>query len=85
VLRDPATRPEAEQVTAQGLSDAVGHARQVMQMRVLLDAGPDQLTGYAGTPDQAQALANGTLDTPTGACLDYTHSPFSPPGQPCTA
>ena len=27
VLRDPATRPEAEQVTAQGLSDAVGHAR----------------------------------------------------------
>jgi hypothetical protein len=85
VLRDPATRPEAEQVTAQGLSDAVGHARQVMQMRVLLDASPDQLTGYAGTPDKAQALANGTLDTATGACLDYTHGPFSPPGQPCTA
>jgi len=85
VLRDPATQPEAEQVTAQGLSDAVGHARQVMQMRVLLDAGTGQLTDYTGTPDKAQALADGTLDTATGACLDYRHSPFSPPGQPCTA
>jgi hypothetical protein len=85
VLRDPATRPEAEQVTAQGLTDAVGHARQVMQMRILLDAGTGQLTDYTGTPDKAQALADGTLDTATGACLDYTHSPFSPPGQPCTA
>jgi hypothetical protein len=85
VLHDPATRPEAEQVTAQGPADAIGHARQVMQMRVLLDAGPDQLADYAGTLDKAQALANGTLDTATGACLDYTHSPFSPPGQPCTA
>jgi hypothetical protein len=85
VLRDPATRPGAEQVTAQGLSDAVGHARQVMRMRILLDAGTGQLTDYTGTPEQAQALADGQLDTATGACLDYHHSPFSPPGQPCTA
>jgi hypothetical protein len=85
VLRDPATRPGAEQVTAQGLSDAVGHARQVMRMRVLLDAGPSQLTDYTGIPERAQALADGTLDTATAACLDYRHGPFSPPGQPCTA
>ena len=85
VLRDPATRPEAEQVTAQGLSGAVSHAQDVMQMRILLDAGTDQLTDYTGTPDEAQALADGQLDTATGACLDYRHSPFSPPGQPCTA
>jgi len=85
VLRDPATRPEAEQVTAQGLSDAVGHARQVMRMRMLLDAGADQLTDYTGTPDKAQALAGGSLDTATGACLDFHHGPFSPPGRPCTA
>ena len=85
VLRDPATRPEAEQVTAQGLTDAVGHAREVMHMRMLLDAGADQLTDYAGSPQQAQALAAGTLDTATAACLDFTHGPFSPPGQPCTA
>jgi hypothetical protein len=85
VLRDPATRPEAEQVTAQGLAGAVGHAREVMQMRMLLDAGAGQLTDYAGSPQQAQALAVGTLDTATGACLDFSHGPFSPPGQPCTA
>jgi hypothetical protein len=85
VLRDPATRPEAEQVTAQGLTGAVGHAREVMQMRMLLDAGADQLTDYTGSPQQAQVLAGGTLDTATAACLDYTHSPFSPPGKPCTA
>ena len=54
-------------------------------MRMLLDAGADQLTDYTGSPQQAQALADGTLDTATGACLDFTHSPFSPPGQPCTA
>lgn len=85
VLRDPATRPEAEQVTAQGLSDAIGHARDVMQMRMLLDARADQLTDHVGSPEQAQALAGGTLDTATGACLDFRDSPFSPPGQPCTA
>ena len=85
VLRDPATRPEAEQVAAQGLTDAVGHARDVMKMRMLLGARTEQLTDYAGTPEKARALAGGTLDTATGACLDFTHSPFSPPGEPCTA
>jgi hypothetical protein len=83
-IRDPATRPEAEQVTAQGLTDAVGHAREIMQMR-MLDAGADQLTDYTGSPQQAQALAGGSLDTATGACLDFRDSSFSPPGQPCTA
>ena len=66
VLRDLATRPEAEQVTAQGLTDALGHARQVMQMRMLLDAGADQLTDYTGSLQQAQALSDGTLDTGPG-------------------
>src|SRR6185437_14889928 len=37
VLRDPATLPEAEQVTAQGLTDAVSHARATVKMRMLLD------------------------------------------------
>ena len=87
IRREPAqnTARTHEQVTAQGLTDAVGHAREVMQMRMLLDAGADQLTDYTGGPQQAQALAAGMLDTATAACLDYTHSPFSPPGQPCTA
>jgi hypothetical protein len=83
VLRDPAALPEAEQVTAQGLTDAVSHARANMKMRMLLDAGPGQpAIGAAG---QQQALADGALDTATGACLDFTNSPSGPPGQPCTA
>ena len=85
VLRDPATRPEAEQVAEQGLSGAVGHAQDVMRMRMLLDARADQLIDYARTPEKARALDGGTLDTATGACLDFTGSPFSPPGEPCTA
>jgi hypothetical protein len=35
VLRDPAILPEAEQVTVQGLTDAVSHARATMKMRLL--------------------------------------------------
>jgi hypothetical protein len=83
VLRDPAAVPEAEQVTAQGLTDAVSHARATMKMRMLLDAGPGQPAIGAG--GHQQALADGTLDTATGACLDFTNSPFGTPGQPCTA
>ena len=82
MLRDPAALPEAEQVTAQGLADAVSHARATMKMRMLLDAGPGQPAGVGGAE---QALADGALDTATGACLDFTNSPFSLPGQPCTA
>jgi hypothetical protein len=83
VLRDPAALPEAEQVTAQGLTNAVSHARATVKMRMLLDAGPGQLA--AGAAGQQQALADGTLDTATGACLDFTNIPFGTPGQPCTA
>jgi hypothetical protein len=82
VLHDPAALPEAEQVTAQGLADAVSHARATMTMRMRLDAGPGQPAGAAGAE---QALADGTLDTATGACLDFTNSPFGTPGEPCTA
>ena len=82
VLRDPATLPEAEQVTAQGLTDAVSHARVTVKMRMLLDTGPGQLA--AGAVGLEEALADGALDTATGACLDFTHSPFGTPGL-CTA
>jgi hypothetical protein len=57
----------------------------MMKMRMLLGARAEQLTDYAGTPEKARSLAAGTLDTPTGACLDFADSPFSPPGEPCTA
>ncbi len=54
-------------------------------MRMLLDTGTGQLTECTGSPEQAQALADSRLDTVTGACLDYSDSPFNSPGQPCTA
>jgi len=85
VLRDPATREATAEITARGLANAAEHARAVMTMRMLLDASPGQLTDYARNPEVAQALADGLLDTPAGACLDSRNSPFSPPGQPCTA
>jgi hypothetical protein len=56
----------------------------VAAREILARGGPGQLTDYTGSPQQAQALAGGTLDTATGACLDFAHGPFSPPGQPCT-
>jgi hypothetical protein len=80
LLRDPATRREAEQVTAQGLAAAAAQARDVMRM-----LSDPQAARLAGTPEQARALADGRLDTATGACLDFTHAPSGPPGQPCTA
>jgi hypothetical protein len=85
VLRDPATREETAEITAQGLADAAEHARAVMTMRMLLDASPDQLTDFASSPEIADALAEGMLDTATAACTDSRNSPFSPPGLPCTA
>jgi len=83
VLRDPGALPEAEQVTVQGLTDAVSHARATMKMRMLLDTGPGQPA--AGNAGLEQMLADDALDTATGACLDFTNSPSGPPGQPCTA
>jgi hypothetical protein len=83
VLRDPAALPEAEQVTARGLADAVSHARATMKMRMLLGTRPVQ--PVAGAAGLEQALADGALDTATGACLDFTNSPSGQPGQPCTA
>jgi hypothetical protein len=85
VLRDPATREEAAQITARGLADAAEHARAVTAMRVLLHASPDQLTDFAGSPQMARALAEGMLDTAAAACTDSRNGPFNPPGQPCTA
>jgi hypothetical protein len=61
VLRDPATRPEAEQVTAQGLSDAVGQAQEVMQMRMLLDTCPRW-------PAASTSRAAGSTGPPSRQC-----------------
>jgi len=85
VLRDPATREEAEQVAVQGLTDATEHARTLFRMRNLLAAGPDELIDFIDDPEKVRALVDGVLDTGTGACLDFHDSPFTATGQPCAA
>ncbi|RBO85343.1 hypothetical protein [Nocardia puris] len=69
VLRDPATHRGAEAVIAEGIADAVDHAKAVVAARVT----DDSCAGDRGT------------DTATANCGDYTHSPFSPHGSPCRA
>jgi hypothetical protein len=85
VLRDPATRDEARKVVAQGLVDAVDQARVMVKMRVVLGDDADHLIELSDDPELAKAIDNGDLDTATGACTDFTNSPFTGPGLPCTA
>ena len=67
-------------VVLDGQQDAVDHAKHTMAMRFV--SHPAEL----GLPEKTrQALSTGRLDTATGACVDQLHSPFSPPGTPCTA
>jgi hypothetical protein len=67
VLRDPATREQAAPVIAEGIGEAITHARAVVAARVSRD-------DRDGSVD---------ADTATASCGDYTHSPFSPHGSPC--
>ncbi|RKS70669.1 hypothetical protein BZB76_5144 [Actinomadura pelletieri DSM 43383] len=85
LLRDPAVRDELEQIVVRGLTDAAAHAAATVQMRIHLGASADELTDVIDDPAKLRAVAEGALDTATGACLDFTASPFSEPGQPCTA
>lgn len=69
VLRDPATHEDAAPIIAEGVAEAISHARLAVQARVERDE-------HAG--DDA-------ADTATANCGDYEHSPFSPHGSPCRA
>jgi hypothetical protein len=85
VLPDPASHAEAQDTIAQGLADAVAHARAVVTMRVVLGGDADVLVEFSDDPALATAIARGDLDTATAACTDFTHSPFTEPGRGCTA
>lgn len=85
VLRDPQIRGEAQDTVAQGLTDAAGHARATVKMRMLLDGDASRLVELADDPGLAQAIGAGEYDTATGACTGLTSSPFTEPGLPCTA
>lgn len=62
-----------------GQAEAVEHASHTVWLR------------YASLQDlqlptpTARAVQEGRLDTAASACLDFTHSPFTPAGDPCTA
>ncbi|MBF6302845.1 hypothetical protein IU459_35770 [Nocardia amamiensis] len=84
VMRDPATKHDAAATIAQGLTDAVEHARVIGAMRVAF-GDVDALIELSDNPELAKAIGDGTLDTATAACTDFTHSPFSEPELPCTA
>lgn len=69
VLRDPATHQQAAPVIAEGIAEAIEHARQVVRPRV----------------DRAENTADQGLDAVTASCSDYQHSPFSAHGSGCRA
>lgn len=87
LLRDEHIRQEtAPDAVAQGLRDAVDHASTTLRMRMLT---PQRYSGHgtdrAGiSASQFADIEAGRLDTATGACLDFEHSPFTPAG-PCSA
>ena len=85
VLPDPATKEAAKDTIAQGLTDAVEHARVIVKMRMVLGDDADQLIELSDDPELAKAIADGDYDTATGACSDFTNSPFTEHGSPCTA
>ncbi len=88
VSEDVYRRPDAltahlvEDVILQGQADAVAHAASTLKMRYATSADARELHLPA---EAADAVKAGSLDTATGACLDFTHSPFTRAGEACTA
>lgn len=76
---DPLTADMHRDVILDGQAAAVDHARETVRMRYAdaQDLGLSEAT--------AAAVEQSRLDTATGACLDFTHSPFTPHGQACSA
>ncbi|EWM19198.1 hypothetical protein KUTG_09502 [Kutzneria sp. 744] len=84
MLPDPATREQAKHTIAEGLTDALEHARTITAMKMLLGEDADVLIELSDHPDLAQAILDGKHDTATSACTDFDNSPITGPG-PCTA
>ncbi|MBC2644416.1 MULTISPECIES: hypothetical protein [unclassified Rhodococcus (in: high G+C Gram-positive bacteria)] len=85
MLRDPAGREAASETIARGLTDAAEHAHLIGAMRLVLGGDADALVELSDDPELAAAIQRGDLDTATAACTDFTHSPHTDPGLPCTA
>jgi hypothetical protein len=86
VSEDIYRRPDAltahliQDVILEGQADAVAHATATVEMRYGRTVDALRLL-----PAISAAVTDGSLDTATGACIDFTHSPFTAPGEACTA
>ncbi len=69
-----------QDVILDGQDDALAHAEATLRMRYTSDLQELGLPAPTAT-----SVADGALDTAVGACTDFTHSPFTPDGQACTA
>jgi hypothetical protein len=93
LIRDRGAVVEYQRVVAQTLQEQETQVRQNIHMQVLSDerleqAAPDpqptaQQLGVS--VDVLKRVLDGRLNTVLAACIDFTHSPFSPTGLPCTA
>jgi hypothetical protein len=91
---DPHTRKVAAAAIIRGQQDALEHAQITVAMRSLTEEeigvahqDPSALSAQLGVaPEKVRMLLSGALNTATGACLDFKHSPFSErEGQACPA
>jgi hypothetical protein len=91
---DPMTREGAEQTIHLGIQNAFDHAIATSEMMKLSSTeiqaakkDPAKLAAKLNVePVTVKLLLAGQLDTPVGACLDFTNSPFAAaPGDPCPA
>ncbi|TXH20889.1 MAG: hypothetical protein E6R06_21130 [Mycobacterium sp.] len=86
VSEDIYRRPDAltahlvQDVILEGQADAVAHATATVEMRYT-----NTIDDLRLSPTISAAVADGSLDTATGACIDFTHSPFTATGKACTA
>lgn len=78
-LPDRLTARMHHDVILDGQAEAVEHATNTVRLKY----GPENDLGLP--VETARALGAGQLDTAASACLDFTHSPFSLAGEPCTA
>lgn len=91
--KDPHTVAQSIPIILRGQQDAIDHAAAVMQTRTVTSQemiddqfDAERLSARLGIgPSQATNLLAGRLDTATAACMDFTRSPFSEEGGPCTA
>lgn len=73
MLPDPATRKAAKQTIAEGLNDALEHARTITAMKMLLGEDADVLIELPDRPELVQAVLGGKLGRLIGVGVRPEH------------